>query len=67
METVNEIRGICWESNNIWFLEHAFPQIALSDLELEENLKKKNIMTFNNCECTCEDECLRCYVEREGA
>lgn len=69
METINQIREMFRiESKNIWFLEHVFPQIALSDLKLEENLKKKNIMTFNNCECTCEDECIRCqrcYVERE--
>ena len=70
MEIVKQIKEICVETNNEWFLSHSFPQIALCDLQLKEKIKKeRNILTFNECECTCltdtTDECIRCNVEEE--
>ena len=70
MEIVKQIREICIDTNNSGFLTHQFTKIALCDLELKEKLEKeKNIMTFNDCECTCftetGSECIRCYVENE--
>lgn len=70
MEIVEQIKEICIETNNNWFLTQSFTEIALCDLQLKEKLKKeRNIMTFNDCECTCftetTDECIRCDVEME--
>lgn len=72
MEIVKEIKEICIDTDNSWFLTHQFTEIALCDLELKETLEKeRNIMTFNDCECTCftetetGTECIRCYVETE--
>jgi hypothetical protein len=70
MEIVEQIKEICIETDNNWFLTHSFTKIALCDLQLKEKLKKeRNIMTFNDCECTCltetTDECIRCDVEME--
>ncbi len=70
MEIVKQIREICIDTNNSGFLTRQFTKIALSDLELKETLEKeKNIMTFNDCECTCftetRSQCVRCYVENE--
>ena len=70
MEIVELIKEICIETDNNWFLTHSFTKIALCDLQLKEKLKKeRNIMTFNDCECTCftetTDKCIRCNVEME--
>ncbi len=73
MEIVNEIKNICIETENTWFLKHQFPQIALYDLELKERLEKEeNIFNFDDRKCTCFDEekdkehlCIDCYVESE--
>ena len=70
MEIVEQIKEICIETDNDWFLEHSFTQIALCDLQLKEKFKKeRNLMIFNDCECTCltetTDECIRCIVEDE--
>ena len=70
MEIVEQIKEICIETNNDWFLTHDFTQIALCDLQLKEKFKKeRNLMIFNDCECTCltetTDECIRCIVEDE--
>jgi len=70
MEIVEQIKEICIETDNIWFLTHSFTKIGLCDLQLKEKLKKEgNIMTFNNCKCTCFTEtidgCIRCDVEME--
>lgn len=70
MEIVEQIKQICIETNNEWFLKHAFTKVALCDLQLKEKLKKeKNITMFDDCTCTCFtetiDECIRCFVETE--
>ena len=70
MEIVEQIKEICIETDNDWFLTHSFTQIALCDLQLKEKFKKeRNLMIFNDCECTCltktTDECIRCIVEDE--
>ena len=70
MEIVEQIKEICIETDNDWFLKHSFTQIALCDLQLKEKFKKeRNLMIFNDCECTCltktTDECIRCIVEDE--
>ena len=70
MEIVKQIKEICVETDNEWFLTHLFTRMALSDLQLKEKLEKeRNILTFNECECTCgtdtTEECIRCYIELE--
>lgn len=70
MKIVEQIKEICIETDNNWFLTHPFTKIALCDLQLKEKLKKeRNIITFNDCECICDiettDECIRCEVEME--
>ena len=70
MEIVEQIKQICIETDNEWFLTHEFTKVALCDLQLKEKLEKEeNITIFNDCECTCStettDECMRCFVEIE--
>tara|TARA_Y100001970_G_scaffold291461_1_gene428678 strand:- start:9556 stop:10167 length:612 start_codon:yes stop_codon:yes gene_type:complete len=70
MEIVKQIKQICIETDNEWFLTHEFTKVAVCDLQLKEKLEKeKNITIFNDCECTCltetTDECIRCFVETE--
>lgn len=72
MEIVEQIKKICIETDNNWFLSHSFTKIALCDLQLKEELEQeRNILTFNDCECTCLTEidwnskCIRCDVEIE--
>ena len=70
MEIVKQIKEICTETGNEWFLTHSFTQIALCDLQLNEKLEKeRNIFIFNDCECNCltdkTTECIKCYVETE--
>uniref|UniRef100_A0A6C0D2J2 N-acetyltransferase domain-containing protein n=1 Tax=viral metagenome TaxID=1070528 RepID=A0A6C0D2J2_9ZZZZ len=45
METVRQIKQICVETNNEWFLSHDFTQIALYDLQVKHDTKcyKKSI------------------------
>jgi predicted acetyltransferase len=33
MDIITEIENMCLDSDNLWFLEHAFPRIALIDLK----------------------------------
>lgn len=40
MEIVKQIKEICIETDNEWFLTHEFPQIALSDLQSEKYYTK---------------------------
>ena len=73
MEIVKQIKQICIETNNEWFLTHNFPKIALCDLQLKETLEKENIFNeeeniFNERECICKTNagnCIRCYIELE--
>ena len=69
MEIVKQIKQICVETDNEWFLTHDFTKIALCDLQLKEKLEKENIFTFNESECTCQtntgDHCIRCFIETE--
>ena len=67
MEIVTQIKQICVETDNEWFLMHDFPKIALCDLQLKEKLEKEHIFTFNERECICntntEENCVRCDIE----
>lgn len=70
MEIVEQIKQVCIETDNEWFLKHEFTKVALCDLQLKEKLEKEeNITMFNDCTCTCfteiTDECTRCFVETE--
>jgi len=69
MEIVTQIKQICIETDNEWFLNHSFPKIALGDLQLKEKFEKENIFTFNERVCTCQtkrgENCIRCYIETE--
>ena len=69
MEIVKQIKQICLETDNEWFLLHDFTKIAFCDLQLKETLENKNIFTFNESECICQtntgDHCKRCYIEME--
>ena len=67
MEIIQQIKQICKETDNEWFLTHQFTKIGLYDLQLKENLERENIFTFNDQECTCHtnsgEECIRCSIE----
>jgi len=69
METINEIKKICIETKNTWFLSHQFPQIALYDLDLKERLEKEeNITNFDERECSCfdtDEDCIECSIEEK--
>jgi len=70
MEIVKQIKQICIETDNEWFLTHEFTKLALCDLQLNEQLEKEeNITIFNDYKCTCfteaTDECIKCFVETE--
>jgi hypothetical protein len=67
METIEQIKQICLETNNEWFLGHDFPQVALFDLQLIEVLKEENILNFDERECVCNEnkECIRCDIETD--
>uniref|UniRef100_A0A6C0EWV2 N-acetyltransferase domain-containing protein n=1 Tax=viral metagenome TaxID=1070528 RepID=A0A6C0EWV2_9ZZZZ len=69
MEIVTQIKQICVETDNEWFLSHNFPKIALCDLQLKKKLEKENIFTFNERECICQtntgEHCIRCEIEME--
>jgi hypothetical protein len=70
MEIVEQIKEICIETDNEWFLTHEFTKLALCDLQLNEQLEKEeNITIFNDYKCTCfteaTDECIKCFVETE--
>lgn len=67
METIKQIKDICNETDNNWFLGHLFPRVALLDLERrEEHAKKFNDFIFYEPQCDCDDcvNCHRCGVER---
>ncbi len=65
MDLINQIKNICIETNNEWFLLHDFPKIGLYDLELEDYLNKNNILKSEliNCICPNEDDCKYCDIE----
>ena len=68
MDIVEQIKEICVETDNEWFLTHDFTKIALSDLQLKEKLEKEeNILTLDGHECTChtniDTECIGCIVQ----
>ena len=66
METIQQIKEICYETNNNWFLTHSFPRVALFDLQLEEKLKKeRNINIFNDYECICRTDSTQKCIRRE--
>ena len=69
MEIVQQIKQICLETDNEWFLTFDFTQIALCDLKLKSKLEKENIFTFNEMQCICHtktgENCIRCYSEME--
>lgn len=66
MEIVAQIKQICIETDNEWFLTHSFPKIALCDLQLKEKLEKENVFTFDERKCTCPSaECVGCEIEFE--
>ena len=69
MEIVTQIKQICVETDNEWFLMHDFPKIALCDLQLKEKFEKENIFTFNERDCICQtntgENCIRCHIEME--
>ena len=65
MDTIDQIKQICAETDNDWFLTHYFTTIALYDLELMEELKKENIFNFDERTCVCKEGigCKRCDIE----
>lgn len=68
METVKQIKQLCLETGNEWFLTHPFPQMALYDLQLKEELEKENVgFHFDDRECVCSQDqyCIWCDVELE--
>lgn len=66
MNTIDQIKQICIETDNEWFLTHDFTKIALQDLLLKEHYEKENI-DFDERICVCEDNrhCTRCDIEHE--
>ena len=68
MEIIEQIKEICFETNNDWFLSHSFPRVALFDLQLEEKLKKERNINMFDYECICSktdstQECISCEIE----
>ena len=43
MEIVKQIKQICIETDNKWFLTHQFTKVGLCDLQLKETLEKEKI------------------------
>ncbi len=62
MDNLLQIKQICIETDNEWFLTHAFTQIALIDLRLKENT-----VDFDERECICNTnngyDCISCEIE----
>jgi hypothetical protein len=67
MEFIEQIKQICLETDNEWFLTHDFTKVALHDLKIKERFEKD---IFDNRECpechlrgveciSCEIECIR--------
>ena len=50
MENIEQIKQICVETNNKWFLTQLFTQIALYDLKINELFENKNISDFTEME-----------------
>jgi len=69
MEFVKQIKQICIETDNEWFLTYDFTKIALCDLQIKERLENRNIFIFNERECICntntEENCIKCDIELE--
>ena len=67
VEIVEQIKQICVESDNEWFLTHQFTKVALCDLKIKENFEKENIFNFDDRECVCLQgkECISCDIEIE--
>jgi len=53
MEIIKQIKQICLETDNEWFLSHEFTKIAIYDLELKEQLEKQIIFNFDERKCLC--------------
>ena len=68
MNIVEQIKQICEETENEWFLTHGFPQMALFDLELKEIYEKENdYLMFDEKECVCFQNkyCISCEIDIE--
>ena len=67
MNLVEQIKQICLETDNNWFLTHEFTKVALHDLKLKEQYEKENIDFDEEIEkeCVCQEErdCIRCDIE----
>lgn len=48
MEIVKEIKELCIETDNEWFIEHSFPKIAFNELYRNKEKKSKWIIEKNN-------------------
>ena len=68
MYTTTHIEDICRETDNEWFLTHAFPQLALYDLKFNVKMKTKNV-NYSELECMChiekQGDCGKCAMELE--
>jgi GNAT superfamily N-acetyltransferase len=67
MDKVQQIKDICTETDNTWFLTHTFTQIALYDLTLKKKYEDENIFNFDEreCECNLHKGCIYCDIEME--
>jgi hypothetical protein len=65
MEIIKQIKQICLETDNEWFLSHEFTKIAIYDLELKEQLEKEIIFNFDERKCLCSQglDCIYCNIE----
>jgi hypothetical protein len=69
MEIVEQIKRICIETNNEWFLMNDFTTLAFCDLQLKEKFENENIYSHLMGECICQttpgEHCKRCSIEME--
>ena len=65
MEIVEQIKQVCLETDNEWFLTHDFTKIALYDLKLKEEFEKENVFNFDDRLCVClqDQDCISCDIE----
>jgi predicted acetyltransferase len=64
MDKINQIKDICNNSYNKWFLTHISTKLAFIDILL---IEKYGEDTFNERKCTCfaDDVCIFCNIEME--
>lgn len=64
METIKQIKDICNNLYNKWFLTHNSTKLAFIDILL---IEKYGEDTFNERKCTClaDDDCIFCDIEME--